>query len=86
MTAFSFTLLAIENALSDSGFIRIHKGFIVNQAAVKMLLSDEAKLTNGTVENGDNDGIISILNMLSDKNKKQAEKILTAFAEAVNSD
>ena len=43
-------------------------------------------IVNGTAEDGDNDGIISILNTLSDKNKKQAEKILTAFAEAVNSD
>ena len=43
-------------------------------------------IVNGTAENGDNDGITSILNTLSDKNKKQAEKILTAFAEAVNSD
>ncbi|MBQ5331897.1 MAG: LytTR family transcriptional regulator, partial [Oscillospiraceae bacterium] len=34
--------------LSDSGFIRIHKGFLVNQAAVKMLTSDEAELINGT--------------------------------------
>ncbi len=41
-------------------------------------------IVNGTAENGDNNGIISILNTLSDKNKKQAEKILTAFAEAVN--
>lgn len=41
-------------------------------------------IVNGTTENGDNDGIISILNTLSDKNKKQAEKILTVFAEAVN--
>ena len=41
-------------------------------------------IVNGTVENGGNDGIISILNTLSEKNKKQAEKILTAFAEAVN--
>lgn len=41
-------------------------------------------IVNGTTENGDNDGIISILNTLSEKNKKQAEKILTAFAEAVN--
>ena len=41
-------------------------------------------IVNGTVENGDNDGIISILNTLSEKNKKQAKKILTAFAEAVN--
>ena len=40
-------------------------------------------IVNGTADS-DNDGIISILNTLSDKNKKQAEKILTAFAEAVN--
>ena len=41
-------------------------------------------IVNGTTENGDNSGIISILNTLSEKNKKQAEIILTAFAEAVN--
>ncbi len=41
-------------------------------------------IVNGTAENDDNDGIISILNTLSHKNKKQAEKILTAFAEAVS--
>ncbi|MBQ8786520.1 MAG: helix-turn-helix transcriptional regulator [Oscillospiraceae bacterium] len=41
-------------------------------------------IVNGTNVNDDNDGIIFILNTLSDKNKKQAEKILTAFAEAVN--
>lgn len=41
-------------------------------------------IVNGTVEDDDNDGIVSILNILSDKNKKQAEKILTVFAEAVN--
>ncbi len=41
-------------------------------------------IVNGTSENSDNDGIISILNTLSDKNRKQAEKILTTFAEAVN--
>ena len=41
-------------------------------------------IVNGITENGDNDTIISILNSLSVKNKKQAEKILTAFAEAVN--
>ena len=43
-------------------------------------------IVNGTAANGDNDRIISILNTLSDKNKKQAEKILSAFAEAVNTD
>lgn len=41
-------------------------------------------IVNGTMGNSDNDGIVSILNTLSDKNKKQAEKILTVFAEAVN--
>ncbi len=41
-------------------------------------------IVNGTTGNSDNDGIISIINTLSDQNKKQAEKILTVFAEAVN--
>ena len=43
-------------------------------------------IVNGTTGNSDNDGIVSILNTLSDKNKKQVEKILTVFAESVNSD
>ena len=42
-------------------------------------------LVNGNTTSDDNSQIISILNTLSEKNKKQAEKILTAFAEAVNS-
>lgn len=42
-------------------------------------------IVNGTTIQDSNFDIISILNSLSDKNKKQAEKILTAFAEAVNS-
>lgn len=44
---FRDTLSAVENTLADSGFIRIHKGFLVNQSAVKILLSDEAELING---------------------------------------
>lgn len=44
---FRDTLSAVENTLSDSGFIRIHKGFLVNQASVKILASDEAELING---------------------------------------
>lgn len=44
---FRDTLSAVENVLSDNGFVRIHKGFLVNQAAVKMLTSDEAELVNG---------------------------------------
>ncbi len=41
-------------------------------------------IVNGTSVQDNNSDIISILDSLSDKNKKQAEKILTAFAEAVN--
>ncbi len=48
------------------------------------LLVPTDHIVNGTTDTDDNDGIISILNTLSDKNKKQAEKILTVFAEAVN--
>lgn len=43
-------------------------------------------IVNGTPEQDDNSAILSIINTLSEKNKKQAEKILTAFAEAVNSE
>ncbi len=43
-------------------------------------------IVNGTSVDNNNESIISILDTLSEKNKKQAEKILTAFAEAVNSD
>ena len=50
------------------------------------LLVPTDNIVNGTEAISDNDAIISILNTLSDKNKKQAEKILTAFAEAINSD
>ncbi len=46
---FRDTLSAVENALSDSGFIRIHKGFVVNQAAVKLLACDTAELIGGDV-------------------------------------
>ncbi len=49
------------------------------------LLSTTDYIVNGTAEYDDNAAILSILNNLSEKNKKQAEKILTAFAEAVNS-
>ncbi len=42
-------------------------------------------IVNGTSAKDSNSDIISILDSLSEKNKKQAEKILTAFAEAVNS-
>lgn len=45
---FRDTLSAIENALRDSGFVRIHKGFLVNQSAIRKLTSEDADLRNGT--------------------------------------
>ena len=44
---FRDTLSAVENSLSGSGFVRIHKGFLVNQAAVRTLAYDEAELIGG---------------------------------------
>ena len=44
---FRDTLSAIENALSDSGFVRIHKGFLVNQSSVRRLTPEEADIRNG---------------------------------------
>ena len=55
----------------------------LKRIAAALLVSTDY-IVNGTKQNNDNDGIISILNTLSAKDKKQAEKILTAFAEAVN--
>jgi len=49
------------------------------------LLVSTDYIVNGTPVQDKNSDIISILDSLSDKNKKQAEKILIAFAEAVNS-
>ena len=40
------TLYAVENALGEYGFVRIHKGFLVNQAAVQMLGKEELVLSN----------------------------------------
>ena len=48
------------------------------------LLVSTDYIVNGISPCGDDAGVISILNTLSDKTKKQAEKILAAFAEAVN--
>ena len=43
---FRDTLSSLENALSGNGFVRIHKGFLVNQAAVKIINSDECVLSD----------------------------------------
>jgi len=45
---FRSTMTVVENSLQLGGFIRIHKGFLVNQAAVKTINSEEAELTDGT--------------------------------------
>ena len=44
---FRDTLYSLEAALSADGFIRIHKGFLVNQKAVRVLRGNEAELENG---------------------------------------
>lgn len=41
------TVTAVENALSGQGFIRLHRGFLVNQEAVKVLGAEEAELVTG---------------------------------------
>ena len=43
---FRNTLTAVEHTLQNCGFLRIHKGFFINQAAVKLLNSEEATLQN----------------------------------------
>jgi len=42
------TISAVENSLGTRGFIRVHKGFLVNQKAIRMLGTDELQLENGT--------------------------------------
>lgn len=44
---FRDTLHALEAALSRDGFIRIHKGFLVNQRAVRTFKGNEAVLEGG---------------------------------------
>lgn len=46
---FRDTITSVENALCDSGFVRVHKGFLLNQSAVKILSSDKAELIDGTL-------------------------------------
>lgn len=48
------------------------------------LLSTTDYIVNGTPDEDGNSAILSIINTIPDKNKKQAEIILAAFAEAVN--
>lgn len=46
---FRSTIASVENALTGCGFIRIHKGFLMNQAAVRLLNARRAELFDGTV-------------------------------------
>lgn len=45
---FRSTMAAVENSFASQGFIRIHKGFLVNQSAIRIMSADEAHLVNGT--------------------------------------
>lgn len=45
---FRSTLSAVQNALESSGFIRVHKGFLVNQEAVKILSASQVLLLDGS--------------------------------------
>lgn len=47
------------------------------------LLSTTDYIVNGNTDQDGNSAILSIINTIPDKNKKQAEYILAAFAEAV---
>lgn len=46
---FRSTVTAVENRLGDKGFVRVHKGFLVNQTAVKIIGKDELEVINGAV-------------------------------------
>jgi len=46
---FRSTLSAVQNSLETSGFIRVHKGFLVNQEAVKILSASQVHLLDGRI-------------------------------------
>lgn len=41
------TVGTVENILASQGFIRLHRGFLVNQEAVRVLGAEEAELVSG---------------------------------------
>ena len=45
---FRSTVTAVENSLAHYGFVRVHKGFLVNQSAVRLIGREEIELTDGT--------------------------------------
>lgn len=44
---FRDTMSSVQNVLEEFGFVRVHRGFLVNQAVVEILSPDEIKLVNG---------------------------------------
>ncbi len=44
---FRSTMAAVEGEVCENGFIRIHKGFLVNQAMVRVLSNDKVQLLDG---------------------------------------
>ena len=46
---FRSTIAAVESALKKEGFIRVHKGFLVNQSAIRLFGAEAAELTDGSV-------------------------------------
>lgn len=46
---FRSTIISVENTLTNCGFIRIHKGFLVNQAAVRIFGPEKVELFDGTM-------------------------------------
>lgn len=44
---FRSTVAAVEASLEGDGFVRVHKGFLVNLAVVRMLGNESIKLVNG---------------------------------------
>lgn len=44
---FRSTVTAVENSLAGYGFVRVHKGFLVNQSAVRMIGGEEIELEDG---------------------------------------
>lgn len=46
---FRSTIGAVEAALAKEGFLRIHKGFLVNQEFIRMFGTEQVELTDGKV-------------------------------------
>ena len=46
---FRSTIAAVENCLAGDGFVRVHKGFLVNQMAVNVISREDVRLVDGTV-------------------------------------